>query len=473
MIRSLPALLLSLILTPHWAAAAPLTLHVATNGNDSWSGRLEKPSAGGKDGPLATLPGALKAARLAKQQAASEVDAVTILLRKGTYPLTEPVVLTPEDSGASEKQPLTIAAYPGAKPVLSGGRPIAGWKRVEGKLDLWQAEVPEARDGKWYFRSLFVNGERKQRARMPNAGYFTADGDYLSENPVKFKYREQDIQKEWAGADVELIALHKWIDLRQFVREVDTAARVVTLSGRIGSHVKERDARYYIENAPGTLDQPGEWYLDRKTGIVTYYAKSGEDLSTAQVLAPQLQELMRLQGDFIAKKPVRHVVLRGLTFADTDWTMPPDGYADTQAAVAVRGDLFAEGAVDCLIEDCTPATPSNLAKDASEIKSSATKCLTLAPAAFVSASRPSDRTHSSRTAKMPSPIITFITQASSIRPRSACSSCRVARIASRTTTFTISITPRSRLAGIGAIKRRRAARMSSSSITCMTSANPC
>ena len=75
--------------------------------------------------------------------------------------------------------------------------------------------------------------------------------------PVKFKYREQDIQKEWAGADVELIALHKWIDLRQFVREVDTAARVVTLSGRIGSHVKERNARYYLENVPGALDQPG------------------------------------------------------------------------------------------------------------------------------------------------------------------------------------------------------------------------
>jgi len=31
----------------------------------------------------------------------------------------------------------------------------------------------------------------------------------------------------------------------------------------------------------------------------------------------------------------------------------PEGYADTQAAVRIRGDVLAEAAVDCVIEDCT------------------------------------------------------------------------------------------------------------------------
>ena len=75
-------------------------------------------------------------------------------------------MLTPEDSD------LVLAAYPGAKPVLSGGRPIAGWKEVtvEGKK-LWAADIPEARDGKWLFRELWVNGQRATRARHPNRGY--------------------------------------------------------------------------------------------------------------------------------------------------------------------------------------------------------------------------------------------------------------------------------------------------------------
>ena len=84
----------------------------------------------------------------------------------GLYFLEAPIALTPEDSN------LTLAAYPGATPVLSGGRPIAGWKEVtlEGKK-LWVADIPEVREGKWLFRELWVNGQRATRARHPNRGY--------------------------------------------------------------------------------------------------------------------------------------------------------------------------------------------------------------------------------------------------------------------------------------------------------------
>ena len=238
--------------------------------------------------------------------------------------------------------------------MLSGGRRISGWRKVEGKSGLWQTAIPEARDGKWYFRQLVINGQRKQRGRAPNAGYFQADGDYLSENPVRFKYRDGDIKKEWAGTDAELIALHKWIDLRQFIRAVDETNRVVTLSGNISPHVKEPNARYYIENTADALDSPGEWHLDRKSGVLSYQAAADEDLNNAEVIAPFIQSaLLKAEGNFKARKQVQHVVLRGLTFAHTDWTLPEKGYLDTQAAVHVRGDILLEGAEDCRIEDCT------------------------------------------------------------------------------------------------------------------------
>src|SRR6266545_3253779 len=334
-------------------SAKSLTVYVATNGNDRWSGRLEKPVRDGTDGPLATLPAALKATRTARLDSKGPPERITILLRRGTYSVAEPIVLTPEDSGSDAGHPFTIAAVRNERPVLSGGRQVRGWKRVEGQAGLWQAEVPEVRAGKWYFRQLFVNGARKQRARSPNRGFFQAEGEYLNLNPVRFKYRNSDIKSEWANGNVELIALHKWIDLRQFIRGLDESNRIVTLSAAIAEHVKEPNARYYIENAPDALDGPGEWYLERNTGVLSYSAEPGEDLSGAEVIAPFLDSaLLRLDGDFAGKKPVQHVVVRGLTFAHTDWALPQDGYLDTQAAVHVRGDVRAEGAVDCVIENC-------------------------------------------------------------------------------------------------------------------------
>src|SRR5262249_48396808 len=151
---------------------------------------------------------------------------------------------------------------------------------------LWLAAVPDVREGRWYFRSLFINGERKQRARTPNEGFFRIDGPGPQDKPVQLHFKPGDIKKEWADAgDVEAIALLAWADFRMFIRSVDEANHVATLSTNARPSNRENNARYYVENARDALDAPGEWYLDRKTGVVTYLAKPGEDLSTAQVIA--------------------------------------------------------------------------------------------------------------------------------------------------------------------------------------------
>jgi parallel beta-helix repeat protein len=324
-----------------FSSANALTLFVTTNGNDAWTGRLAAPNAAQDDGPFATLPAAVNAVR-----ARLPGDPITIFLRNGTFTLGEPLRLGVADSR------ITIAAFESEKPVMSGGRRISGWKNV--RSNLWQAAVPEARDGKWVFRQLFINGQRATRARTPNSGYFRIQGASPQDKPVKLKFKPGEIKKEWASdGEVEAIALLAWADIRMQIKAVDETNHVATLSGDPRPSNKEDNAQYYIENTPDALDAPGEWYLDRKTGTVSYLAKAGENLASAEVIAPVLDDLIVISGDAVAKQSADKITLRGLTFSHTDWTLGPKGHADTQAAVAQRGDIRAEFARNITIEDCT------------------------------------------------------------------------------------------------------------------------
>jgi hypothetical protein len=340
-------LITSLMLPALSGSAAPLVLHVATNGNDDASGAITRRVG---DGPLATLGAALR-----KVRAARPTEGATILLHGGVYRLAEPIVLTPEDSGASAEQPFTIAALKKEKPVLSGGVRLLNWKQVASQPGLWQIDARAQLGDNWNFRSLFINGRRATRARTPNeGGLLRMDGGRFNDKPFQFKFRAGDIKPSWAEAgDVEVIAYEKWTDIRQFIRDVNTESNVVTLSGSSSPHTRESGARYFIENAPDALDAPGEWRLDRGSGVVTAMFKAGENPNSMEIVVPRLQELLQFKGDIDGKKAVRHVVLRGLTFADTDWSISAEGYRDTQAAVAVRGEVFGDGMTDCVIADCT------------------------------------------------------------------------------------------------------------------------
>lgn len=334
------------------ATARPLVLHVSPHGRDTWSGRSAEANRAGTDGPLATLSAALETAR-ATRAAGQATDGVQILLRGGVYELDAPIRLSAADSGASAEQPLVIAAYRDERPVLSGGRRITGWRPSATRPGLWEAPVPEAASGAWRFRQLFVNSERRQRARTPNEGWFRIQGASPQDKPAKLRFKPGDIQPAWAAdGEVEVVAFLAWADLRMQIRSVDTSNHVAVLSGNPQPSNQEADARYYVENVPAGPDQPGEWYLDRRAGVVTCWPVAGEDLTRAVVVAPRLRELVVIEGDTAAQRPVRHVVFRGLTFAHTDWDLGPEGYADTQAAIGIAGDFRATAATDCGIEDC-------------------------------------------------------------------------------------------------------------------------
>lgn len=345
------------------AAHAPAAdFYVSTQGNDSWSGRLAEPNAERADGPLATLAAARDAVRGLKAEG-PPTRPLRVLVRGGVYRLDEPLVFGPEDSGTAAA-PIIYAAYPGEEPVLSGGRAIGPWHKGEGPL--WTVRVPEVAEGKWYFRSLFVDGRRATPAREPNEDWFFTAGP---ERPLgdrnaargdasrKKSFRYQGAQmRAWSGLeDAILVYYHAWTSSRHRIAEVDTAGKIVRLVNPSAWPMGwwGNDERYYVENLAEALDTPGEWYLERATGRVSYYPRPGEDMQTAEAIAPRLQVLLRLEGEPAAGRFVEYLHFEGLHFRHTDWQMPDSGVVDGQAAAFLEdATVFCRGARGCVLRGC-------------------------------------------------------------------------------------------------------------------------
>jgi hypothetical protein len=340
--------------------AAAMDLYVSPEGNDAWSGKLETPNAAKTDGPLVSLEGARNAIR--KFKAAGPLQQpIRVLIADGTYAVTSPIVFEPQDSG-TEQCPITYAGMPSKRPAISGGRAIAGWTR---QGDRWVAHIPDVQAGKWSFAALWVDGERRTRARTPNDGYFYTDGKAPPITDAKtggstgsehlaFRFKPGDIKPSINRDDAVVVVYQSWEVGHQRIASVDEAQHVVTFRSPLpwafdywGDKV-----RYFVENVPEALDSPGEWYLDRKSGTLSYVPMPGEDLTKATVVAPVAKQLILLSGKPAEGKFVSNLRFENLRLQYTDWDVPPQGHAAGQAANDFPAAIEAVGARQCTIEGC-------------------------------------------------------------------------------------------------------------------------
>lgn len=338
--------------------------YLAPDGNDAWSGRLPEANADRTDGPFATLERARDEVRRLQAAGPLPDGGVTVRLRGGVYRLARAVEFGPEDSGTASA-PITYAAFAGERPVLSGGRPIAGWRRGEGEV--WVADIPEARGGAWVFHQLFVNGQRRTRARTPNAGYlYTQDilapfdrgkwYDMSLEAKNGFVFRDKDIRR-WPGLrDALVVIYHSWTTSIHFITDLDEDKQEVRLAPKSTWPIGfwwEYNTRYHVENIPEALDAPGEWYLDRGQGRLSYWPLPGEDLAAAEVVAPVVrQTLLRLRGDPAAGRFLEYLRFLGLSFQHTDPYLAPDMPTDQQGAVERQPMIAALGLRHSTFENC-------------------------------------------------------------------------------------------------------------------------
>ena len=284
---------------------------------------------------------------------------VTVLLSSGTYELPRPLEFGSGDSG-SGRYSITYAAYPGQHVILTGGSRIGSW--IKGNDGIWTAPVPDNSGVPWNFRELFADGARRQRARLPATGYFNIVGDIPAGNPAKVRVPAGEVKSEWIGrADVEIVVLQTWMDTRSVIRVITnlppatdgTALAELTLACNEPIYGHEKDARFWIENAPDSLSAPGQWYLDRKARVLSYWPLPGEDPRSLDIVAPRLTELVRIKGDFAAHRFVQNIRFTGIEFQCADWSLDGGANLDSQAASNTRAAISLAGASNCIFSECT------------------------------------------------------------------------------------------------------------------------
>jgi len=343
-----PRSLFALLLLPVLVHAADF--YVSTDGNDA--------NPGTSDQPFATPEGAIAGVRRELALKKDHPEPINVLFKAGVYRLSAPLTFTPADSGTAAA-PVTYAAAPGERVVFSGGVPITGtWTQTPGK-PYWQITLPKAKDGGWIFNSLSVNGVSRMRARLLRGGEkeLRAEGPELGGDPKRsIRYLPGDFDPAWTNPkDIDVVLLGNWTPVIHRVREIIPEKRALRFSSTNFRTVNFFDShpRYYLSNVFEALTEPGEWYLNRKTGILYYYPMPGEDLAKAEVVAPVIKSrLIKFEGDLAGDRPVEHLHFRDLHFRDTDADMDRYDGIYRQGHIYLDGAVYAEGLRHASIERC-------------------------------------------------------------------------------------------------------------------------
>ena len=286
-----------------------------------------------------------------------------VILRGGTYQLDRTFVLIQEDSNTEYE------AYPGESPVISGARVIKGWHTLEtnrpeisakAKGKLWVAEIPSG----WRFHYLYINGQRAERSKSTNSFWRDWPKDHKVGKPdekgqlVKFK-RKTNLKYIPSNGDAEMVCIMAQYGVmgNGVILDVNPKARTLRWNSKSLNLSKSRNKKergYRFENALCFIDTPGEWAVDTAEGRVYYWPKQDEDMTKAKVVAPKLNELVRLQGNEAEGSIVKHVVFEGLTFAYTD-RLPENEWPPhwlCRQWENVDATLYFSGTEDCTLQNC-------------------------------------------------------------------------------------------------------------------------
>lgn len=305
-------------------------LHVSPSGNDSQPGTEDK--------PFATLERARDEIRTIKAEQGLPAGGIEVTLHGGLYELTKKVELTAEDSG-TDTAPITYRARKGEQVRISGGKRVTDWNPVTDKTvldrldpaahgqvvwaDLRALGVSDFGEmgGGFGMRGgpgleLFYNDDPMTISRYPNDGFIKITG---VEGPTEkvignrkgrvegiFTY-EGGRPSRWKDETEGWVLgywFHDWAEQRQRIESIDVEAKRMTLAKPYHHYGYRAGQWFYGFNLLSEIDQPGEWYLDRKSGDLFFWPPT--PIENGQATISVLDSLVTLNA-------AKYVTLQGLT----------------------------------------------------------------------------------------------------------------------------------------------------------------
>jgi hypothetical protein len=257
-----------------------------------------------------------------------------VYLRGGVYNIASTITFGVQDSGTNGHR-VFYKAYPGETPILNGATKVTGWTQSSGKA--YQASLSRTTK----LRNLYVNDARaaltsKTVSSKGGTGTYAVTSGQASwawasgSGSDGAKYATSDVPAIASNKDdLEIINGTTWNENIVCVRDVVTTSdnyRGLLFQQPYGAIAQlpgwsagfSVTGTHTIYNAYEFLSSPGQFYFDKTAGTLYYYPRSGEDMATADVEAPVVEELIDIAGTSNSAR-VKNLTFQGITFANTDY----------------------------------------------------------------------------------------------------------------------------------------------------------
>lgn len=314
--------------------------HVSPTGDDA--------NPGTREHPFQTLERARDAVRALKADGPLPEGGLAVVLAEGIYHRTRSFALGSGDSG-TPTAPILYRSEPGARTILRGGRAVDGFHPLSHPLGLaripeaarphvWQVDLkaagitdlgtlhPRGYGSKTEYPShleLFFGNRPMPLARWPNQtdklgerfitvnGLIGEDlGDFVGKVIDKtngFVYGDPRHENWIAEPEPWLFGYWGRMYAANWVKvtSIDPETHHVRIVPPVPPYAFIQHAPYFAANLLCELDSPGEWYLDKQSGMLFFWPPSqiGEgDVVVSELEAPLLE-----------LDDVSHVAFRGLT----------------------------------------------------------------------------------------------------------------------------------------------------------------
>ena len=192
--------------------------------------------------------------------------------------------------------------------------------------------------------------QREVRGQGSWGEYMAAGNEPWAEPPGTtldgIKYDAAEVPALTNPPDVELLQHRTWNFLVLCRRDATTEGgqRILKLQQPYGAIAATMawgcnlgpTNKFTIRNAFEFLDTPGQFYFNRATHELFYFAKDGEDMAAAEVSAPLSEGLLRITGSSTNER-VKNLIFTGLTFSCDHWQLEQAGNSRGMVGVQSLG----------------------------------------------------------------------------------------------------------------------------------------